>query len=172
MKYLFLMERARASYSCCNRSSSTSYSYTSSTIFIYLYTVDSNVGKFLRVPLGGSWALSRGFFTGHYGMDFYPTSGQPDVVAAASGTVISSGWGTGMYAGYGYYAHVDHGNGYTTLYGHMQRLYVSTGQSVSKGQSLGLVGQTGVAYGIHVHFELRRGSSLGGRINPAPYISY
>ena len=151
---------------------STSYSYTSSTISYTSTYVDPNVGKFLGVPLGGPWALSRGFYTGHYGMDFYPTSGQPSVIAACSGTVISSGWGTGIYYGYGYYAHIDCGNGYTTLYGHMQRLYISTGQSVSKGQALGLVGQTGVAYGIHVHFELRRGSSLSGRMNPAPYISY
>jgi len=52
----------------------------------------------------------------------------------------------------------------------MNRLYVRAGQSVSRGTALGLIGDTGVAYGTHVHFELRRGAELSGRINPRPYM--
>lgn len=134
--------------------------------------VDSNVGKFLGWPVGGPSRISRGFFPGHYGIDIYPTNkvNLPDVVAAAGGTVISTGWGSGKYNGFGYYAHVDHGNGYTTLYAHMSRVYVRSGQTVGRGESLGKIGETGVAFGIHVHFELRRGAELVGRINPAPYM--
>ena len=132
--------------------------------------VDPNVGKFLGWPVGGPSKISRGFYPGHYGIDIYPTSGQPSVVASAPGTVISAGWGSGRYAGFGYYVHVDHGNGYTTLYAHMQQLYVGTGATVGKGQALGKIGQTGYAFGVHVHFELRRGAELSGRINPAPYM--
>lgn len=132
--------------------------------------VDPNVGKFLGWPVGGPSKISRGFYPGHYGIDIYPTGGQPNVVASASGTVISAGWGSGRYAGFGYYVHVDHGNGYTTLYAHMQQLYVGTGATVGKGQALGKIGQTGYAFGVHVHFELRRGAELSGRINPAPYM--
>lgn len=142
---------------------------TSSSIGYTQVPVDPNVGKFLGWPVGGPSKISRGFFPGHYGIDIYPTGGQPSVVAAAPGRVISAGWGgSGRYYGFGNYVHVDHGNGYTTLYAHMAKLYVGTGTSVGQGQALGQIGATGVAYGIHVHFELRRGDMT--RINPAPYM--
>ena len=145
--------------------------YRTSSIAYTSTAVDPNVGKFLSWPVGGASAISRGFFPGHYGIDIYPTGGKrPNVIAASGGRVISAGWGSGKYYGFGYYAHIDHGNGYTTLYAHMNRLYVRAGQSVSRGTALGLIGDTGVAYGTHVHFELRRGAELSGRINPRPYM--
>ena len=145
--------------------------YRTSSIAYRSTAVDPNVGRFLSWPVGGASAMSRGFFPGHYGMDIYPTGGKrPNVIAAYGGRVISAGWGSGKYYGFGYYVHVDHGNGYTTLYAHMNRLYVRAGQTVSRGTALGLIGDTGVAYGVHVHFELRRGAELSGRINPYPYM--
>jgi len=145
--------------------------YRTSSIAYRSTAVDPNVGRFLSWPVGGASAISRGFFPGHYGMDIYPTGGKrPNVIAAYGGRVISAGWGSGKYYGFGYYVHVDHGNGYTTLYAHMSRLYVRAGQTVSRGTALGLIGDTGVAYGVHVHFELRRGAELSGRINPYPYL--
>ena len=142
---------------------------TSTSIAYTQVPVDPSVGKFLGWPVGGPSRISRGFFPGHYGIDIYPTGGQPSVVAAAPGRVISAGWGgSGRYYGFGNYVHLDHGNGYTTLYAHMAKLYVGTGTSVGQGQALGQIGATGVAYGIHVHFELRRGDM--NRINPAPYM--
>ncbi len=150
---------------------STVPSYRSSSSVPYsAVPVDPSVGRFLGWPVAGSSAISRGYFAGHYGIDIYPKGGQPSVVAASGGKVISAGWGNWgtSYGGFGYYVHIDHGNGYTTLYGHMAKLYVRSGDSVGKGQGIGQIGATGVAYGIHVHFELRRGFS--GRINPAPYM--
>ena len=145
--------------------------YRTSSVGYTATAVDPNVGRFLYWPVGGPSAISRGFFPGHYGIDIYPTGGKrPNVIAASGGRVISAGWGSGKYYGFGYYAHVDHGNGYTTLYAHMDKLYVRAGQSVSRGSALGLIGDTGVAYGVHVHFELRRGAELSGRINPRPYM--
>jgi len=155
------------------KTTSTPSSYQQSTIPYSGGVADPNVGRFLGWPVGGPSAISRGFFSGHYGIDFYPTGGgRPNVIAACAGTVISAGWGYWgtNYGGYGYYTHIDCKNGYTILNGHMAKLYVSTGQYVSKGQALGLIGDTGVAYGVHTHFELRRGASLSGRINPAPYM--
>lgn len=144
---------------------------SSSSITYQQVPIDGSVGKFLGWPVGGPSKISRGFFPGHYGIDIYPTGGQPSVIAAAPGKVISAGWGgSGIYYGFGNYVHLDHGNGYTTLYAHMAKLYVGTGTSVAKGQALGQIGATGVAYGIHVHFELRRGAELSGRINPTPYM--
>jgi murein DD-endopeptidase MepM/ murein hydrolase activator NlpD len=155
------------------KATSTPTTYKQSSIAYTGGVADPNVGRFLGWPVGGPSAISRGFFSGHYGIDFYPTGGgRPNVIAACAGTVISAGWGYWgtNYGGYGNYTHVDCGNGYTILNGHMASLAVSVGQHVSKGQALGVIGATGVAYGVHTHFELRRGASLAGRINPAPYM--
>ena len=87
------------------------------------------------------------------------------VVAADGGTVIASyngcphNWGKnascGCGGGYGNYVMIDHGNGKMTVYGHMTNIVVSTGQSVSKGQTIGYVGTTGYSTGPHLHFECR-----------------
>ena len=94
----------------------------------------------------------------HKGIDISRSGiyGAP-IVAADSGTVIQAGWGnygTG-YGGYGYVVAVDHGGGYSTLYGHMSRVAVSKGSQVTKGQVIGYVGSSGQASGAHLHFEIR-----------------
>lgn len=82
------------------------------------------------------------------------------VVAADAGRVV-----TVLYQNhdYGYHVIINHGNGYTTLYGHLSRIDVSEGQNVGRGQQIGLMGSTGRSTGSHLHFEI----SLGGtRVNP------
>lgn len=79
------------------------------------------------------------------------------IVAADSGKVIQAGYGnygTG-YGGYGNVVAIDHGGGYSTLYGHMSRVAVGKGQQVTKGQTIGYVGSTGDSSGPHCHFEIR-----------------
>jgi len=51
---------------------------------------------------------------------------------------------------------IDHGNGYTTLYGHMSSIYVNQGQTVTRGSAIGQMGSTGRSTGIHLHFEIRQ----------------
>jgi murein DD-endopeptidase MepM/ murein hydrolase activator NlpD len=77
--------------------------------------------------------------------------------------VVSAGWG----GGYGNKIVIDHQNGYRTLYGHMSSLKVSVGQTVSKGSAIGVMGATGDATGVHLHFEVYKNGSL---VNPLSYL--
>ena len=74
---------------------------------------------------------------------------QPSL-AAASGTVTTAGW----VSGYGNYTVINHGGGVMTAYGHQSAIYVSVGQTVSAGQTIGAVGSTGNSTGPHLHFEV------------------
>jgi murein DD-endopeptidase MepM/ murein hydrolase activator NlpD len=98
----------------------------------------------------------------HPGVDVVNDYGAP-VYATASGTVTESGWD----GGYGYKIAVDHGNGYTTWYGHNSRLLVSAGQSVRKGQQIAEIGSSGFATGPHCHYEILL---WGKAIDPTPFL--
>ena len=103
----------------------------------------------------------------HRGIDISGASASGAlVVAGASGTVTQAGWSTG---GYGNYVVIDHGNGIETLYAHMldNSIMVNPGDTVTKGQAIGRVGNTGYSFGAHLHFEVRIN---GNRLNPAPYL--
>lgn len=133
-------------------------------------------GKVLIFPTTGD--ITQRFHAGHYAIDI-GNSGQPDIWAAAAGTVITSKGGCpersvrverSCNGGYGNYVEVDHGNGLVTLYAHMQTLYVSEGQGVGSGQALGKMGNSGRTYGptgIHLHLEVRDG---GVKKNPQNYF--
>lgn len=87
------------------------------------------------------------------------------IYATRAGTVIAANYGT---TGYGNYVIIDHGDGFTSLYGHCSSLAVSTGQSVSKGQHIANAGESGNARGAHLHFEIRYN---GVKQNPLNYVS-
>jgi murein DD-endopeptidase MepM/ murein hydrolase activator NlpD len=95
-------------------------------------------------PFGSGWRL-------HAGIDLAAPSGTP-VVSAGRGEVLRAGWA----AGYGNLVVIDHGQGLTTRYGHLERSLVHAGQDVGMGQAIGLVGATGHATGSHLHFEIRQ----------------
>jgi murein DD-endopeptidase MepM/ murein hydrolase activator NlpD len=73
----------------------------------------------------------------------------------------------GYSGGYGNNVIISHAGGIKTLYGHMSVIYVSAGQTVSKGEVIGLMGSTGRSTGPHLHFEVRVG---GSKVNPLSYI--
>lgn len=100
----------------------------------------------------------------HTGIDIGATHGS-NIVAAESGTVILAHYG--WNGGYGNYIIINHGNGITTRYAHASKLYVSDGQTVSKGQVIAAVGTTGNSTGPHLHFEVR---TNGTHKNPLNYL--
>lgn len=100
----------------------------------------------------------------HMGLDIGAPAGAP-VVAAADGTVEEASDDNSH--GYGNHVLIAHGNGYETLYAHLSRYVVKTGQTVSQGALIGYVGATGFADGPHLHFEVRHG---GIRIDPEPLL--
>lgn len=105
--------------------------------------LESGVGG-RRNPFGG-----RGYEF-HEGQDIDAAYGAP-VQVAASGKVIIAGW----QRGYGNVVYVDHGSGLSTRYGHLSEVDVSVGQTVTRGQTIGLVGSTGRSTGPHLHYEVR-----------------
>ncbi len=106
-------------------------------------------------------------FTGklamHKGMDFAGKEGS-EIVAVANGVVT---WAGDRY-GYGNLVEVNHGNGYTTRYGHNAKLLVEVGDSVEKGQAISHMGSTGRSTGPHVHFEVLKNDR---QVNPAKFVA-
>lgn len=123
------------------------------------YNISSYYGY--RNPSISGWGFHGGLDIIRYG----GSTGVP-VVAAASGTVVTaySGW-----SGYGHTVVINHGNGITTRYAHMQpgSLCVRAGQYVYQGQQIGRIGSTGNSTGPHLHFEVL---VYGRKVNPLNYI--
>ena len=103
--------------------------------------------------------------TTHTGLDISNGVTDETIVASDGGTVTWAGYDD---SGYGNYVIIDHGNGYQTLYGHCNSIYVSIGDYVSQGQTIAGMGTTGDSTGTHLHFEIRLGSS---RLDPSGFVS-
>lgn len=90
----------------------------------------------------------------HYGVDLSGMNGSSQVYSYQSGVVLEAagdGWNYGM----GSYIVLDHGSGLVTVYAHLDRVDVSEGDRVEKGEVIGMTGDTGYATGVHLHFEIR-----------------
>jgi murein DD-endopeptidase MepM/ murein hydrolase activator NlpD len=111
-------------------------------------------------------SISRGIGGGHAGLDIAGfCCPNANIVAAHGGTVTFAGGSS--CCGYGLYVDVRRSDGLLTRYAHLSRLHVSMGQSVGQGQSLGIIGETGNARGIHLHFEVRVN---GSPVDPLRYL--
>jgi len=117
--------------------------------------------SFMRMPIEFARISSRfnpnrrhpvlGTVRAHKGVDYAARTGTP-IMAAGEARVSFVGWQNG----YGRTVVLDHGRGYTTLYGHMSRFGdYKTGQRVGQGAVIGFVGMTGLASGPHLHYEFR-----------------
>jgi murein DD-endopeptidase MepM/ murein hydrolase activator NlpD len=121
--------------------------------------------------------IKRGWISSYYGMRTDPFTGRrehhkgmdlagkegSDVIAVGAGVVT---WAGDRY-GYGKLVEINHGNGYSTRYGHAAKVLVQAGDAVKKGQVLALMGSTGRSTGPHVHFEVLR---KGKAVDPKKYI--
>ena len=112
-----------------------------------------------------SGGISQYFSWYHPAIDISNLGGGP-IRASDSGTVTVAGWSDNY--GYGNRVIIDHGNGYTTQYSHLSAIYVTGGQKISKGETLGAMGSTGRSTGVHVDFIIRKG---GTALNPLSILS-
>jgi hypothetical protein len=129
--------------------------------------MDGNIG-------GGTfiWPSTMRFISGfdyspetnHYGIDIGGLEGNL-IYATDSGVVVYAGWND---FGYGNVVVLDHGNGWQSLYAHLNSLTVSCGLSVFQGDVIGTMGSTGKSSGPHLHFEMR--SDDYGRVNPSNFL--
>lgn len=111
----------------------------------------------------GCSRISQYFGWRHTGVDIACPAGTP-ILAADDGVVTRVQY---IETGYGHNVMIDHGDGVVTLYGHMTTIYVKNGETVKRGQEIGLEGSTGRSTGPHLHFEVR----INGKIyNPLNYI--
>lgn len=99
----------------------------------------------------------------HEGIDITARKGTP-VYAASAGKVMIAG---NMKDGYGNKVVIDHGNGYRTLYAHLDKIFVKWGQEVSLAQEIGKVGNTGGSVSAHLHYEVQKDNFV---TDPLPYL--
>ena len=149
---------AKASSSSGSGSFSTSRNMSQSTVSLGVSLIKPITGT-ISSRFGASSSIRSG---AHTGLDIASSSGSP-IKAAASGTVTFAGW----KGSYGNLLVITHSNGVQTYYGHCSKLYVSSGQSVSQGQTVAAVGSTGNSTGPHLHFEIRVN---GVAYNPQKYV--
>jgi len=106
-------------------------------------------------PVSGKFLL-------HTGVDIANDSGTP-IRVTADGTVSFAGW----EGGYGKLVVVNHGNGYSSYYGHMSEIKAAVGKPVRRGEQIGLMGATGNTTGPHLHYEIRL---YGAAVDPVKYM--
>lgn len=127
------------------------------------------------IPPVGAWAYNR--LSSGYGLRRHPIQGclkqhegidiagpHQYVRSTASGRVLRVGWANGL----GLHVVVDHGNSYQTIYGHLAVILCQAGQSLDIGERIGVLGKTGQATGLHLHYAVKKS---GRYVDPAPYLT-
>ena len=117
----------------------------------------------LTSPFGHRESPTAGASTYHQGVDLAAPQGTP-VYASRAGRVTVAGYGSAA----GYYVTINHLDGFSSIYMHLNNYVVSSGQTVSAGQLIGYVGNSGIATGYHLHFGI---AYNGAYVNPAGYVS-
>lgn len=137
-----------------------------------------SLDDFWRWPLPGIGEdhISQDFWSGHGAIDIWAAKGTP-IVASRAGTVVATEATHPMELdGYGNCVVIYHNDGTATYYAHMDSRAVNAGTTVTQGQLIGYVGNTGMSFGDHLHFEIRVNATanefyFGERIDPLPYVT-
>ncbi len=114
-------------------------------------------------PSAVRYISGNNYGPGHRAIDIGAGLGS-QLFASDSGIVVYAGW---LDGGYGNFVVIDHGNGFQTLYEHLENIYVRCGDNVLQGAVIGTAGSTGNSTGPHLHFEIRYG---GTQVNPWDYL--
>ncbi|MEN2466159.1 M23 family metallopeptidase [Ornithinibacillus sp. JPR2-1] len=114
------------------------------------------VGGYISSYMGNRWGSY------HKGIDIARPSNR-SILAADNGTIVSAGY----QGGFGNKIEIDHNNGMKTIYAHLSSIDVEVGQTVEKGQQIGVMGSTGNSTGVHLHFEVYKDGKLE---NPVDYL--
>ncbi len=119
--------------------------------------------------------ITNGYKSSHPAVDLVKKKNETDTIIAHTGgivTIAKTGVphdpGSTGNRSYGNFVKIKHDNGYYTLYAHLKDVYVKKDQRVNTGEKIGYMGETGNAYGAHLHFEVRNPSDR--RIDPTPYL--
>ena len=127
-----------------------------------------------RILKSGEIRITNVYSSSHKGVDIVKAPSSLDTVIAHSGGKVTfcqtgqkNSKGSKGNLSYGNCIKIDHGNGYSTLYAHLDRVFVKLGDFVTEGQEIGFMGNTGNSFGAHLHFEVRKDNV---RINPTEYI--
>ena len=111
--------------------------------------------------------VSRGFLPNkkrpHLGLDLTGPRGTP-ILSAQQGSVVYAGRD---FRGFGNMVLIESGQGWATIYGHLEKILVTEGQRVSQGETIGTMGRSGRATGVHLHFEIRKDK---GPVDPLPLL--
>lgn len=118
---------------------------------------------YMSSPFGFRTSPTAGASSYHQGVDLAAPAGTP-VYASRSGVVTTTTYSNSA----GYYVTINHGDGFSSIYMHLNNYVVSSGQAVSAGQLIGYVGRTGIATGYHLHFGI---AYNGAYVNPCAYVS-
>ena len=139
----------------------------------------TSTSRWIRWPIANGGNLTQCASGWHNGIDI-ASRAAPNIVAGAPGVVTLAGCQSGSCPpqgllrrgglGLAWTVKIDHGNGYETIYGHLDTVNVRVGQSVSAGQVIGRMGQSGLATGIHLHFMVVRAGTWSW-VNPAQFMS-
>jgi len=116
-------------------------------------------------PTSSTWISGYHYIPGlHEAIDLGGSIGNA-IYAADSGVIVYAGWNN---YGYGNTIVIDHGNGWQTLYAHLNSVYFGCGQAAFQGNKIGSMGVSGNSSGPHLHFEMR--NDIWGRVNPANFL--
>ena len=171
-------EEARLAKEAAARKAEAQRQAAASTSTVTQASVSSNAGSSTFItPAAGRFTSGFGGrdigdgAESHLGMDIANSTGTP-IIAAASGMVSFAG-SMGGYGNVVILTHSINGQTHATVYAHLNSINVSVGQSVSQGQQIAGMGNTGRSTGTHLHFEIHVGPWNGARsnaVNPTPYI--